>query len=359
MMNPQIIWLIAALVISSVSLLPLINSQHWIFRISDYIRLQLLILLLLLLVTEFIFIDLNLYFAVPTTLFLLLAICYHIFIVWPYFPKRVNKKKFNKNCISMLNINVMQENKHYHKLIHIIKKIQPDILLTMETDRKWEESLSEIEPYFKHSVKIPQDNRYGMHLYTTLDLVQFKKHYLISNEHPSIEVRLMDKNDNEFIFWGIHPPPPSPTEKPTSKQKDAELMKVAQLSCNIELPLVVSGDFNNVCWSKISKQFAKISKLSDARQNRGFYGTFPASIPFLRFPIDLLFHSASISINKLDILSAVGSDHLPLYAEFTICNAPTESKNSIDKQTEQKINEVISEGKKAATTENESSNSMK
>src|SRR5690625_5840769 len=68
-----------------------------------------------------------------------------------------------------------------------------------------------------------------MHFYTKLQAIEVKEHFLISDETPSIEALLEDEDGNRFVFWGIHPPPPSPTEKPTSKQNDAELMKLGKL----------------------------------------------------------------------------------------------------------------------------------
>lgn len=346
------IWIIATVFFSMASFLPLLDSQHWIIRIFDFIRLQLLAILFLLLITRFFFVENINSLEISVVLLLLLAISYHLKIVFPYIPKF--KKRLNSSAgnISLLSINVMQKNKAFDKVKNTIQASDPDILFTMESDHRWEKGLATIEDNFKTIVRVPKDNRYGIHFYTKLEVKDYKVHYLISDEHPSIEARLLDKNNNEFIFWGIHPPPPSPTEKPTSKQKDAELMKVAKLISDIDLPVIVAGDFNNVCWSKVSKKFGKISKLKDARINRGFYGTFPAGLSLLRFPIDLLFHSESVVIDKLEVLPPVGSDHLPLLSKFDIRSFSVESKNNISPELETEMNKIIKEGKKAAESEN-------
>ena len=44
-------------------------------------------------------------------------------------------------------------------------------------------------------------------------------------------------------------------------------MKVAKLARESIIPLIVSGDFNNVTWSKVSRLFSKISNLKDVRLN--------------------------------------------------------------------------------------------
>lgn len=345
------IWIILSLFFSIVSFFPLTNWTHWVFRIFDFIRLQLLVVLVILLIIRFVDVKSISFPEGMVILLILSSIVYHLVIILPYLPKDKKQQKTTNQDIVVLSINVKQTNRCYEKLISLVNKIQPDILLTMETDKKWEENLVQIENLFKNAIRVPKDNRYGMHLYTKLDLKEHQVHYLISEQHPSIKATLVDKNNNDFIFWGIHPPPPSPSEKPSSKQKDAELMKVAQYVLETEVSMVVTGDFNNVCWSKSSKLFSKISKLKDARINKGFHSTFPADFWLFRFPIDLLFHSNSVTINKIKALSSIGSDHLPLLSVFHI-NSLSETKDGLDSELQSISNKIIREGEVAANKEN-------
>ncbi|MGY5352617.1 endonuclease/exonuclease/phosphatase family protein [Wenyingzhuangia sp. IMCC45533] len=345
-------WLLGFLIFFSVvSVLPEFDSKHWIFRISDFVRLQLAAIILILLVVSFFVISNNAdVFANIVRLVTTGVLFRHIHIIYPYFPKKQKKSNLENN-VSLLSVNVMQENTDYQLLIDLVKKEQPDMLLVMESDKNWEEALRVIESSYEYACKIPQDNRYGMHFYTNLSVAKCEKHALISEEHPSIKAYLND-GEYDFIFWGIHPPPPSPTEKETSKQKDAELMKLARLIRKEKQPVVVSGDFNNVCWSKVSKVFAKVSGLRDARINRGFFGTFPSHYRLLRFPIDLLFHSKEILIHKIRTLSDVGSDHLPLFSEFNVRSSDVASKKKISEAMNLKLDHVIHQGEKAAEIEN-------
>ncbi|MEL7147013.1 MAG: endonuclease/exonuclease/phosphatase family protein, partial [Bacteroidota bacterium] len=272
----QTIWAALGLLFSLVSFFPLVNSNHWLFRFFDFVRLQLSLILIALLITGLL-LSVNAtslyYFTIG---FLTIAIGYQAITVSPFLPRNQKKAKAHADKITVISVNVLQENTAYDRLISLVKDKKPDILLTMETNIDWEKGLAVLEGEFKHAIKVPKDNRYGMHLYTNLDINEYQVRYLISEEHPSIEATLQDKNQRIFTFWGIHPPPPSPTEKPTSSQKDAELMKVAKLALESKIPVIISGDFNTVCWSKVSKLFSKISKLKDARLKKGFYGTFPA-----------------------------------------------------------------------------------
>lgn len=82
-------------------------------------------------------------------------------------------------------------------------------------------------------------------------------------------------------------------------------------------PLVVIGDFNDVAWSETSQLFARTSRLLDPRVGRGFYSTFPATVPFLRFPLDYVFHSDDLRLVSLERLRKFGSDHFPVFAQLS------------------------------------------
>jgi endonuclease/exonuclease/phosphatase (EEP) superfamily protein YafD len=63
--------------------------------------------------------------------------------------------------------------------------------------------------------------------------------------------------------------------------------------------------------------FQKISGLLDPRIGRGFYNTFHALQPFLRFSLDHLFHSQEFRVRRLQVLPDIGSDHFPFFVSLS------------------------------------------
>ncbi|BDD01885.1 endonuclease (plasmid) [Persicobacter psychrovividus] len=335
------------------SFLPSLRVSHWTFRFFDFVRLQVVVIQLLLFVVNFYFMKDWGAYGLYAQLFLGVAMLFQAYIIAPYFPLNllIARKKQGAHPVTMISTNVLQKNKDYHLLIAMVKKHQPDILLTMESNQRWEDALSVLEQEYSYCYKIPKENRYGMHFYTKLPVKHLKEHYFISEDRPAIHVQLQDQGGRDFSFWGIHPPPPSPTEKPTSAQKDAELMMIAKQIRELETPCLVAGDFNNVCWSRSSRLFSEISTLNDARIKNGFHNTFPATVPIFRFPLDLLFNSKEIAIEAMKVMPSIGSDHFPLFAKFSIQQQQTEEAAPLEKELEHTADEIIKKGEQALDEE--------
>lgn len=56
-----------------------------------------------------------------------------------------------------------------------------------------------------------------------------------------------------------------------------------------------------------------MSGLLDPRRGRGFFNTFNAHYPFLRFPLDHAFISLDWKLKKIERLNNFDSDHFPIF----------------------------------------------
>lgn len=354
MSTEEIILLVISLPFIIGTFLPLGGGKHWFIRGFDFIRIQASVVLTTIFVLSFFLITHTSILVGLIQFALAVAIITQVKIISPYIILKSDSPEPNSEDskkLTILSVNVLQSNDCYHKLIKLVKKLQPDILLTIESNKAWEEALEEIEPDYQYSEKIPKENTYGMHFYTKLKTDNIKVHYFLTDERPSIEAHLEDRGKNKFVFWGIHPPPPSPTEEVSSKKKDGELLSIAKLIRKSKVPSLVIGDFNSVCWSNVSKLFAETSELKDARKRRGFFSTFPVKPFFMRFPIDLLYHTEEIKIHHMNTLPEIGSDHLPLYSEFSVNSSKTNSPKAMKKADKKEVEEIIDEGKEAEKSE--------
>jgi len=342
---------ILSAVFITVSLLPFIPHQHWMFRVWEFGRIQVMFLQLITLALGLLFVDDKSLLFWGTVLVHAGLIINNIIILIPY--TIVYKHNTTQNIpkhsetISIISVNVYQFNEGYEKLIKLVREVKPDILLTMESNQAWEDALTEIEGDYPNFKKVALENTYGIHFYTKLPTNSIKTNYFIADDLPSIEASLVSENGISFTFFGVHPPPPSPTEEDNSKERDGELLSLGKKILETKGPVIVVGDFNNVAWAKSSILFRNTAKLIDPRIGRGFIATYHAKYRLLRFPIDLFFHSPAIFVEDFKTLPPIGSDHLPLFCTFFINqkeDTQEEKVETLEEGDEEEVEEMIEDG---------------
>jgi len=311
-------WLMVA-----ATVLPLVRSEHWVVRVFDFPRLQITVVFVAVFAG---------YLAVrgdpglAGQLFLgLMALClaYQLWRMWPYTPlhprqvKRAERRD-DPRTLSVLISNILMTNRDAEKLRALIRRYDPDLVMVVETDAWWEAQLREVERTRPHVLRRPQANTYGMLLYSRYPLVDPQFRFLVQDDVPSIHAGVRLPSGDCVTLRGLHPRPPAPGESATSKERDAELLIVAKELQGRDEPCIVVGDLNDVAWSRTNAMFQKISGLLDPRVGRGFYSTFNANWPAIRFPLDHAFVSHHFRVAAFEVLPHVGSDHFPVFARLVL-----------------------------------------
>ncbi len=326
---------IATALIALLTLLPLSRHPHWLIRSMDFPRLQLTVLSGVLLIIQVIYLDLTQPTARGLVSVILICLLWHLWWILPYtflWPKEVKTAaKISKDQqISIITANVLTPNRDAHKLIELVRKYQPDILVTLESDLWWQEQLDVLQPQMPHSIKCPLDNLYGMHVYSKFALDDKTISYLVEDDVPSMHAQITLATGDKIRLHFLHPAPPSPTENTESAERDAELVMVARSVVGSEQPVIVTGDLNDVAWSATTRLFRKLSGLLDPRVGRGMFNTFHAGYWFLRWPLDHLFHSEHFTVCHIERLPSISSDHFALYTELAYTPSQTQNKQGLD-----------------------------
>lgn len=310
------------LLIVLATVLPLSRHPHWIIRGLDFPRLQFALFAALLLIAQYFFLDPGLLSSRVVMICTAACLLWQLWWILPYtvmWPKEVMSSVAEDadRRLSIITSNVLTPNRNSDALIHQVEMHQPDVLVTLESDQWWEDQLEVLEAAMPYTVKCPLDNLYGMHVYSRLPLSEAEICYLVEEDVPSIHGLLELRSGDKVRVHFLHPAPPSPTQNPESAQRDAELVIVARSVADDDLPVLVTGDLNDVAWSATTRLFRKISGSLDPRVGRGMFNTFHADYLFLRWPLDHLFHSEHFTLTDIQRLPAMGSDHFPLLTRLS------------------------------------------
>ncbi|MDQ3078341.1 MAG: endonuclease/exonuclease/phosphatase family protein [Pseudomonadota bacterium] len=276
----------------------------------------------------------------------------HFLAYLPLYPKEVAGASScpTGRSLSLLNANVLLNNDDYAPLLKLVAERRPEVLLLLEPGTQWAKAVAPLADDYPYRLSEPVPNTYGMMLMSRLPMTGRLNH-LLQPGIPSAEVRLTLRGGQEVILHALHPEPPWPGDD--SGERDAELVATGRKVRNSGRASIVIGDLNDVAWSRTSRLFQKVAGMGDPRIGRGFYPTFTAEYPLLRWPLDHLFVSPHFEIVEIDRLGDIGSDHFPIF--FRICLTDRAGERQVapnaSAATEAEAGEELREGKEESREE--------
>ena len=236
--------------------------------------------------------------------------------------------------VSLIAANVKMSNRDYGKLIDLCREKTPDILMAIEVDDEWVEALIDgLGPLYPHRIEVPQGNGYGLAVFSRLPLSETEVRELITRKVPSVRTRVTLRNGEAFRLYVVHPEPPVIDHD--TRGRDSEIALVGLAAAKDELPAIVAGDLNDVAWSTTTRRFQRLSRLMDPRVGRGFFNTFSATMPWMRWPLDHLFHDPRFRLVDMARLGKIGSDHFPMWFVLVLADEAAQVSDPGSADTEE------------------------
>ena len=305
------------------TLLPFLRVAHGAVRSCDFPRLQICGLALALAPVLYAFLPSPWGLALAALMLVAAAIqAAHVIRFTPLWRRQSLRPEHEdpQAQVSLLAANVKLSNRAYDRLITLVQEEAPDIVMAIEVDADWTRALAALHPDYPHRIIHPLDNGYGMALFSRLAIAEQELRELLVEKVPSIRATIRLRNDALFRLYVVHPEPPVPSHD--TEGRDAEIGMIGIETAEDELPSVVAGDLNDVAWSLTTRRFQRLSGLLDPRVGRGFYNSFDARYPILRWPLDHLFHDPRFRLVEMRRLPDIGSDHFPMLFRLQLSPIP-------------------------------------
>jgi len=357
----KIVLIILALLLVIATALPLLRFDQWWIRVFDFPRGQIAIAGLILLVLYLYFWEMHRVYDAVVLVLLVLAVGYQVVKIFPYtvlMPREVKatESPSDNDNLSLLAANVLMENRESEAFLAVVRKYDPDLILTVETDEWWEEALRPLEETYPYTLKKPLDNTYGMLVYSRLEMINPEIRFILKDGIPSMHMQVVLPSYDRVFLHFIHPDPPNPSYATETTERDAELLIVGREVEKLDRPTIVAGDFNDVAWSHTTTLFQKTSGLLDPRVGRGMYNTFHATNPLLRWPLDHVFHSDHFKLVHMERGPAWGSDHFPVFIELSLDSGAEAEQPAPDTSQEEgdRVDEKIEDGKQHEASQDQS-----
>ncbi len=312
-------WLLILLALAgiAVTVIPAIPGNIWWVRYLDFTRIEILIAsaavwVLLLLVSRGVISRVAL-------LALAGAIAYQAYVLYPYTgfapPNQIATETCAPNSrLRLLEVNVQKTNQHDNRLLNMVRQIDPDIAWFQEVDEWWLQNLAPLAATMPYHVTQAQPNYFGAALYSRYPLSDPEVKFLTGSHDPSVFTGIQLPSNQSIRLYAIHPRPPQQGQ--STAERDAQILATALAAHDDNLPHIVAGDLNAVPWEDTVHLAKRVGRFLDPRIGRGFYMTWNATSPVLKWPLDQILPGQTFTLTALRVLPEFGSDHRPYLAEL-------------------------------------------
>jgi endonuclease/exonuclease/phosphatase (EEP) superfamily protein YafD len=231
-----------------------------------------------------------------------------------YFAGTTKQPATGATPVKLFVSNVYFRNRQHARLLQLIDREQPDVVGLVEVNERWLRKVARLRAEYPYHFEIPDEAIIGLALYSKLPLTN--AHILHTGDAgtPAIAAT-MATADGEIEIILAHPMSPLDTEN--VRRRNAQLRALGDYVDSLDRPVIIAGDLNATMWNRNYREFAEQGGLHNARAGRGVGPTWPSVWP-LGVPIDHIVATEPVRFRNFRVLESVGSDHLPVSAEFSL-----------------------------------------
>jgi endonuclease/exonuclease/phosphatase (EEP) superfamily protein YafD len=230
-----------------------------------------------------------------------------------YFGQDAAAAEPGRPWIKLFVSNVYYRNDEKRRLLQRVAEESPDVVGLVEVNANWLKRLKPVRERYPYHFEVPDEHYVGLALYSRIPLEDARVVELPGEAStPAIAATLKAPGGDVQI---VITHPMSPVAAEYIRRRNAQVRALAEYARETGGPLVMAGDFNLTMWNAGYRPLAEVARLHNARQGYGVGPSWP-SIWKLGVPIDQILGTEDIEFRDFRVLGGVGSDHLPLSAEF-------------------------------------------
>jgi len=219
--------------------------------------------------------------------------------------------------LRLANFNVYEGNKSYDSTLGWLREVKPDVAVLTEFTSPLQDGMQSLQAGLPHHAGSPDPGANGIAIYSRYRILRSETLHL-GHVRRMLLTTVIDVDKREITLFAVHPLPP--TSRFAAHERDAYLSELGRMVQRTQGPVIVAGDLNATPWSHAFNEL-----LAADLTVSHFTPTWPAGWGPLGMPIDHVL-SRGVRIAELRAGPALGSDHLPVFAEIVIAEPPGRSR---------------------------------
>ena len=295
----------------AIAVLPFWADAHWTFDLASHFALPCMAALLgaaaLMLLC----------LRVRSAVLLLAAASLPAYALAPlYLPSATGALRADGPRLRVAIANAYVGNRSPQRLRAWIEQEDPDAFAVLEYTTEHQRTLAPLHARYPHRIEASEESPFGIALFSKLPLLEPSRTSLGAPFSTAL-FAVVEWNGARLGVIAAHPPPPISADY--ARMRDLGLAQLANEATRLPPARILLADCNATRWSKPMREAMEAAGLRDSAEGFGFQGSWPARLPWpLRLPIDHVLVSDGLAVTRRELGPDVGSDHLPVVAEFAI-----------------------------------------
>ena len=211
--------------------------------------------------------------------------------------------------LTVMVANVNSANRDHERLFQVLDAENPDVLIALEINARWEHALLATTNSFPYRVIEAREDNFGIVLLSRHPVHDVEIRTFDVSGVPSIQASI-GHGDAAFSVIATHPLPPGGSAYVAARNEHFRNLAIS--AEEIDGPLIVAGDLNTTPWNGRFKALLREGNLRHSSKGLGVAASWPANLPPMRIPIDHVLHSDDFEAVSVKVAGSIGSDHLPL-----------------------------------------------
>lgn len=219
----------------------------------------------------------------------------------------------------VMSFNTYYKNNDYEDIYQNISHADADVVVLQEAQPGFtgysHDRLAIAYPFYYPNFEQGKHDRWT--LYSRYPIISYdKKKFKGAALHAQIQV------ENRVVnIVTIHAKSPKNIDRIMSRNmRIKKLSEVIRGMVDSNRYVIVAGDFNNVPWHPVMRDFKSKTKLRSNDITLNYFGTWPTWLPsFVSTPIDHIFYDDSFRAESYIRRPHSGSDHYPIVADLNFC----------------------------------------
>jgi endonuclease/exonuclease/phosphatase (EEP) superfamily protein YafD len=223
-----------------------------------------------------------------------------------YFGKPASS---DETSLTLLHANVLSSNTQYQRLLDLVSREQPDIVVLQEISPAWATALQPLLQTYPFTQVEARDGNFGIALLSKMPLASVD---VIESPPLHFPTIVADVAIGERSLRLVATHPMIPLGGNLFAARNEQFASLPQLLGPDTDAKLLIGDLNASMWDVHYRLLEQASGLRNARAGFGIIPTWPTYMPFAMIPIDHVLVSDAISVKDIRSGTRIGSDHLPL-----------------------------------------------